>query len=155
MLITDPRDPGFESYANEAEFTAYINKRGIVIAANANVSACLIIAMDYLNGLCYLGEPEQPMQPLPFPRRGVGVDGVPQAMKEAQIRLAILVEQGVNLMPIKEAGGNVTMERVEGAVTVQYDGGSFISEVEIPWLSGLLRGLQCPEGKFGFVDVTR
>jgi hypothetical protein len=69
-------------------------------------------------------------QPLSWPRSGVRFDGVdlpddaiPQRLVDAQCRLAI-ESQEIDLTPSVAGGGAVTMERVEGAVTVQYEPGT-------------------------------
>ncbi|VTP67867.1 Uncharacterised protein [Leclercia adecarboxylata] len=104
-------------------------------------------AMDYLEGKTWRGERSSASQPLSWPRAGVRFDGVdlpddtiPQRLVDAQCRLA-LESQEIDLTPSVAGGGAVTMERVEGAVTVQYEPGTNKAAPSFPWLYSSLRGL--------------
>jgi hypothetical protein len=90
----------------------------------------LMQAMDFLEGKAWRGQRSSASQPLSWPRSGVRFDGVdlpddaiPQRLVDAQCRLAI-ESQEIDLTPSVSGGGAVTMERVEGAVTVQYEPGT-------------------------------
>ncbi|MDV5275735.1 hypothetical protein QM111_14575 [Leclercia adecarboxylata] len=107
----------------------------------------LMQAMDYLEGKTWRGERSSASQPLSWPRAGVRFDGVdlrddtiPQRLVDAQCRLA-LESQEIDLMPSVAGGGAVTMERVEGAVTVQYEPGTNKAAPSFPWFYSSLRGL--------------
>lgn len=160
MINNDPDSPGFNSYASVDELKAFASARGYELPPeNALCEQFLIQAMDYLESVEWRGSRSSSEQPLMWPRNGVAVDGVPvnqsvipARLKSAQCRLAIEAQE-TDLNPTK-SGGAVTLERVEGAVTVQYDGSSNDGTVTFPWLSTLLRGLTKGASIFNF-DVRR
>lgn len=160
MINTDPTSPGFNSYVSTDELKEFAAARGYEISDdNAELEHLLIQAMDYLESLTWKGRRTSPEQPLSWPRMGVYIEGsaidkdtIPLRVKQAQCRLAVEAQE-TDLNPTR-SGGAVTLERVEGAVTVQYDGASNDGTVTFPWLNGLLRGLINGSSVFNF-DVRR
>lgn len=160
MINTDPTSPDFNSYVSADELKEFAAARGYEIPDdNALLAQLLIQAMDYLESLSWKGRRTFPEQPLSWPRNGVCIEGsavdkdiIPLRVKQAQCRLAVEAQE-TDLNPT-QSGGAVTLERVEGAVTVQYDGTSNDGTVTFPWLNGMLRGLINGSSVFNF-DVRR
>lgn len=160
MIITDPSSPDFNSYASVEELKSFASARGYDVPTDDVVCSQLLIqAIDYLESTAWKGKPSVSGQSLAWPRSGVYVDGaaigkasIPQKLKQAQCRLAVEAQEN-DLNPT-QSGGAVTMERVEGAVTVQYDGSSNDGSVSFPWLRGMLKGLTPSASAFNF-DVRR
>jgi hypothetical protein len=143
-INTDPASPDFNSYASVDDLTAFAASRGYDVPDEDQCPALLFQAMDYLNGLNWLGVRADPEQPLPWPRCGIYLedsllkpDVIPRQLVQAQSRLALAALDG-------ELDGTltrgVTME-MAGKVSLQYSGDADSGEVHFPWLSGLLRGL--------------
>jgi len=148
MLVADPHSSDFNTYASIVDLRTFATGRGYTIPADdAECGKLLMQAMDYLEGKSWRGQRSDPSQPLSWPRSGVRFDGVdlpgdaiPQRLVDAQCRLAI-ESQEIDLTPSVAGGGAVTMERVEGAVTVQYEPGTNKSTPSFPWFFSSLRGL--------------
>ncbi len=148
MLVADPHSPDFNSYASVIDLRTFAAGRGYAVPADdGECSQMLMQAMDYLEGKTWRGQRSSASQPLSWPRAGVRFDGVdlpddtiPQRLVDAQCRLA-LESQEIDLTPSVAGGGAVTMERVEGAVTVQYEPGTNKAAPSFPWLYSSLRGL--------------
>lgn len=123
MIITDPANPGFNSYASEADLVAFADVRDIKLPEK--IGSLLIKSMDYLEGLDWVGQKADPGQPLAWPRVNVVMDGydfppdeVPRQVITAQCMLAVEAIEGDLLSSVREAA--VKTERVEGAVTMTY-----------------------------------
>lgn len=148
MLVADPHSPDFNSYASVIDLRTFAAGRGYAVPADDDeCSQMLMQAMDYLEGKTWRGQRSSASQPLSWPRSGLRFDGVdlpddaiPQRVVDAQCRLAI-ESQEIDLTPSVAGGGAVTMERVEGAVTVQYEPGTNKAAPSFPWLYLSLRGL--------------
>lgn len=145
MIITDITSPAMNSYADEAELIAFAALRGISLPEN--LAPLLIKAMDYLEGLDWVGYRTKPGQVLAWPRAGVWLDGfelpvdeIPRQVITAQCMLAVEAIDGDLLGSVREAA--VKSERVEGAVTTTYavaDGEVFTPSY--PAVMALLGGL--------------
>ncbi|WP_368893571.1 DnaT-like ssDNA-binding protein [Kluyvera ascorbata] len=148
MLVADPHSPDFNSYASLADLRTFAAGRGYAVPADdTECSQMLMQAMDYLEGRSWRGQRSCSSQPLSWPRAGVRFDGVnlpddaiPQRLVDAQCRLAVESLE-IDLTPSVAGGGAVTMERVEGAVTVQYEPGTSKAAPAFPWFYSALRGL--------------
>lgn len=123
MLNTDIDSDNANSYASEADLTAFAELRGVELPET--ITPLLIKAMDYLEGLDWVGYRANPRQPLAWPRVNVVLDGydfpvdeVPREVITAQCMLAIEAIDGDLLSSVREAA--VKTERVEGAVTMTY-----------------------------------
>lgn len=160
MINTDPTSPDFNNYASVSDLREFATARGYEIPADDSICEQLLMqAMDYLDSVNWKGSRSGPDQPLAWPRDGVFIDGekvdkstVPIRIKQAQCRLAVEAQE-TDLNPT-QSGGAVTLERVEGAVTVQYDGASNDGTVSFPWLYTMLRGMTKSASVFNF-DVRR
>lgn len=148
MINADPHVPSFNSYASVADLRAFAAGRGYTVPADDGECGMLLMqAMDYLEGQQWRGQRSSTSQPLSWPRSGLRFDGIdlpndaiPQRLVDAQCRLAI-ESQEIDLTPSVDGGGAVTMERVEGAVTVQYEPGTNKAAPSLPWFFSSLRGL--------------
>ena len=140
---------GTNTYASEAELSAYASAREIDIAGTP--STLLTKAMDYLATLedRWQGARTSASQPLAWPRTGVYVygtaladDAIPQSLKDAQIRLALEADSGVALMPTVGVGstGSVIEETVD-VVTVKYAEGYNNTQPIFTAVTGLLKPL--------------
>lgn len=143
-INTDPTSPGFNSYASVNDLTAFATSRGHDVPDSDDCASLLFQAMDYLNGLNWLGVRAETGQPLPWPRRRACYDGemlppnfIPPQLVQAQCRLALAAQDG-------ELDGTLTRgvtTETAGKVSLQYSDAADSGEVTFPWLSGLLRGL--------------
>ncbi|MGK9173254.1 hypothetical protein KXR87_08485 [Yokenella regensburgei] len=148
MLVADPHSRDFNSYASVVDLRAFVAGRRYTIPADDEECETLLMqAMDFLEGKIWRGQRSSASQPLSWPRSGVRFDGVdmpddaiPQLLVDAQCRLAI-ESQEIDLTPSVAGGGAVVMERVEGAVTVQYEPGTNKATPSFPWFYSSLRGL--------------
>ena len=153
---------GTNTYASEAELSAYASAREIDIAGTP--STLLTKAMDYLATLedRWQGSRTSASQPLAWPRTGVYVygtaladDAIPQSLKDAQCRLALDVDAGVALLPTVSAGskGSVIEETVD-VVTVKYAEGANNTQPVFTAAMGLLKPLMKAGGGINF-EVRR
>jgi hypothetical protein len=154
---------GVNTYASAIEFSAYADARGVSIAGDSDV--LLTIAMDYLATLedSWQGSRTSAVQPLAWPRTGVYVygtaladDAIPQSLKDAQMRLAMESDAGVNLMPSigVSSKGSVIEETVD-VVTVKYAEGINNTQPIFTAVTGLLKPLLRTAGGGSNFAVTR
>jgi len=123
MINTDITAADVNSYASEDELASFAALRGIELPET--LAPLLIKAMDYLEGLDWVGSKANPRQPLAWPRVNVVLDEhdfppdeVPRQVITAQCMLAVEAIDGDLLSSVREAA--VKTERVEGAVTMTY-----------------------------------
>jgi hypothetical protein len=91
---------GTNSYASEAELTAYATARGITIASDESIM--LIKAMDWLENHNFIGQKTVSAQLLKWPRYNTGLsddvlydaNDVPLDIKQAQMACALIYDQG-------------------------------------------------------------
>lgn len=123
---------GANSYASLSDFRAYATLRGLTIPADDTAAEALLIrAADVMNGIKWLpGDSLEhktyPDAYLAWPRSDVWLRGnliasdvVPQSIVSGQMALAVEIHAD-DANPPETAVGPVTLERVEGAVTVEY-----------------------------------
>lgn len=157
-----PLTPGTDTYATEAELAAYALARGITVTGTPSI--LLTKALDYLATLedRWQGSRTSASQPLAWPRTGVYVygtaladDAIPQSLKDAQCRLALDVDAGVELMPNVEVGakGSVVSEKVD-VVEVSYAEGANNTQPVFTAVNGLLKPLMKSGGGINF-EVRR
>ncbi|HBC7432829.1 DnaT-like ssDNA-binding protein [Enterobacter bugandensis] len=123
MINTDITSPDANSYASEGDLASFAAIRGIELPDK--LTPLLIKAMDYLEGLDWVGSKADARQALAWPRANVILDGhdfpsdqVPRQVITAQCMLAVEAIDGDLLSSVREAA--VKTERVEGAVTMTY-----------------------------------
>ena len=142
------------SYVSEAEFATYASDRGIVI--NGIKSILLIQAMDAIELENFIGTKYTKDQPLMWPRSGVvlygyslGVDQIPDLLKEAQMELALAIDAGNN--PLATQDRTVKREKV-GPIDTEYDNSQNIT----PYLTAVRSKLSAlVHGGRGNVVVIR
>lgn len=101
------------SYVTVAETRAYATARGVSLSAtDTDVEILLIKAMDYLESKrsFFQGSKVSALQALQWPRSGVVIDEldvlettIPNELKQAQIRLAVEISNGVDVMPTRSS----------------------------------------------------
>lgn len=150
-----------QSYVTVDEVRAFAVARGLSVpssddAGNAQIETALVQAADYLEtNLCYQGKKASSLQALQWPRSGVYFDdecysktAIPANLKTAQIRLALEVLKGIDLMPtisgtasdfvVKEKIGPIETEYANPS---NYDGRATFTAVDA--LLASLLGLEC------------
>ena len=153
---------GTNTYATAAQLNDYAAARGIDIQGDASV--ILTQAMDYLATLedRWQGIRTLPTQPLAWPRTGVYVygteladDAIPQSLLDAQCRLALDADSGVELLPNVPVGGrgSVVEEQVD-VVRVKYAEGYNNALPIFTAVNGLLKPLMKAGGGVNF-EVRR
>lgn len=157
--------PLADSYVSLADARAYAESYGIVLPEDdAEAERAL------RNGAVYIGlqEPQMcgsrvsPLQTMAFPRTGLCLYGfpvdsatIPPQVIQAQIIAAAEYGKGTDVRGVND-GRATSMERVEGAVTVQYfDNGSNGSSVVITAAMDALKPLLCGSTSGSFFRVTR
>lgn len=132
-----------DSYVTTAEITAYANKRGFTVpTSESDLEKIAILAIDYMQSKKYIGNLVESGQALAFPRRDIedlADDVIPQAIKNAQIELAIAAH--TNDLLISEPTATIESEST-GTTSTTYLGGlssKFVSERVNMFLSQYLR----------------
>ena len=157
-----PLTPGTDTYASEAELSAYAAARGITVTGSQSV--ILTLAIDFIATLedQWQGVRTSASQPLAWPRTGVYVygtaladDAIPQSLKDAQCRLALDADAGIALLPTVSAGskGSVIEETVD-VVTVKHAEGANNTQPVFTAAMGLLKPLMKAGGGINF-EVRR
>lgn len=130
------------SYVTEAELTAYAVARGVTISGDPE--ELLIKAMDYIEGLEFIGVKYQYDQPLQWPRAYVMLDSywidqdeIPQLLKDAQCESAITIDADID--PLANID-RVKQSTTVGVVSVTYATGSSATTI-VRKLSNKLRKL--------------
>lgn len=153
-----PLTPGTDTYATEAELAAYALARGITVTGAPSI--LLTKALDYLATLedRWQGSRTDPAQPLAWPRSGVYVygtlladDAIPQSLIDAQCRLALDVDAGVELMPNVAVGASGSViEKTVDVVSVKYAEGINNTQPIFVSVNGLLKPLMNTQGGINF-----
>lgn len=120
--------PNANTYADDADFTAWAADRGIAIPSDATEREHLLIkAMDYLEtlGVRYLGYRPQG-QVLQWPRMGVVLygydypdDTIPLELTKAQVIIAAAA-QTIDLFPNASGVARVATHTTVGPITIEY-----------------------------------
>ena len=138
------------TYTLEATFDAWLLDRGYALVGVISTEALLHQSIDYLETLNYIGFKNTQAQALLWPRSGVYIDGypfpfdeIPKQLIDAQFQIAYSIDQGVD--PMATETQDIKMERVEGAVEVEYQDGSRTKSV-ITSVNRTLRKLLASSG---------
>lgn len=117
------------SYVSVNEARSFATERGIVLPANDDeVASLLIQSMDYLEAQAckYQGRRTSVLQALQWPRTGVTLEGdtfppnaIPSQLVKAQLQLMSAAAQGFDLLPNVSPQDFVTQETV-GPITTKY-----------------------------------
>lgn len=155
MLIVEDGSivPGADSYVTLADARTLADRYGWELPADDTDAESAL-----RNGAAYVGLQESAMcgsrvsasQELSYPRQGVALYGydvasntIPAAVIRAQVAAAVEYGRGTDVRASSD-GRATSMERVEGAVTVQYfNNGSNGSTVEITAALDALAPLLC------------
>lgn len=153
-----------DSYASVAEARAYASARGVTLSAvDGDVEILLRKACDYLDSLEteYKGSRVESDQALAWPREDVFLfdseeafpsTDIPDQLLRAQCQLAVDAV-ATDLQPTG-TGRETLMERVEGAVEVQYaERGSGSVTPELNKANAILGPLLKSGGGFGLTTV--
>jgi hypothetical protein len=123
---------GANSYVTIETARAYATSRGLSLSAiDSVVEAQLVLAMDYLESLRskYKGAKTDVVTPqaLQWPRSEVVIDGedfgansIPQELQDAQCRLAIEQEAGIELFPSQGEEGKFIVREKIGPLSTEY-----------------------------------
>lgn len=130
---------GIDTYADEAELTAYAAVRGVILSEPESI--LLIRAMDWLELQPFCGKKTDPDQPLQFPRDGS--DTVPINIKKLQLVCAMIYEAGGDPLNTGGVGAQVISESVAGAIKIDYSDRGGLDVTYYPQLEALLRPFVC------------
>ncbi len=115
------------SYVSEAELTAYALARGKTLTADE--TQLLIEAMDYIEGLSFIGIKHTQDQALQWPRSYVRLDGyyqnhddIPAQLKNGLMATAIAIDEGNS--PLSDIEKDVQREAIAGVIDVTYSSGA-------------------------------
>lgn len=135
------------SYVSVSDAKAYAAARGKTFEADPACEHALILAADYLNAIpSFAGSQVETGQSLVWPRQNVylngelfGDDAIPPNLVKAQIELALLIDSGVELLPVNE-GKFVIREKV-GPIETQYSDKVGFGRVDLTYINALLASL--------------
>jgi hypothetical protein len=139
--------PDSNSFASESEIVAYALARGVNLphTTDSELDAVAILgikSMDYLAIQPWKGEPVSDTQTTPWPRKNLGVtppfpdNRVPEPVRQAQLQLTVLVNAGVELIPMSSGVGFLVKEKI-GPIENVYSEKVGISENGLPILPGI------------------
>ena len=121
------------TYVSAADFITYAAARGITIVPG-EAEGWLILAMDYLETLPYIGVKWSRLQPLQWPRYGVIIDSwyrnvseIPPELIKAQNECAMQISLGND--PLQNRDPATKSEQV-GSIKVEYASGA--STITLP-----------------------
>ncbi|HID7510335.1 TPA: DnaT-like ssDNA-binding protein [Enterobacter hormaechei] len=157
--------PGADSYISLSDARALAAKYGYVLPADDTEAEAAL-----RNGAMYVGLQEPALcgkrvsaaQSLSFPRTGISLYGfqvannvIPDQVKLAQLIAGVEYGNGADVRGISD-GRVTTMERVEGAVTVQYaNNGNTGATITITAAMDALRPLLCGANNGSSFNVYR
>lgn len=114
------------SYISVADFETYASDRGITLTGVS--SELLIMAMDYIESMKFIGNKNTSEQALQWPRVYAYLDGfvidsttIPVLLKDALCEVAIGIDEGNN--PLASEDRQTKREKV-GDIEVEYESGS-------------------------------
>lgn len=130
IIVEDGSDvANANSYADVAAARAYASARGVVLPADDDeVAAMLIRSNDYLEAQAcrYQGKQSSSLQALQWPRTGVLLNGdelpsnvIPKSLIAAQIQLSMAINAGFDLQPNISPQDYVIKEKVD-VIETQY-----------------------------------
>ena len=146
---------GANSYGNVADARTYAAARGVTLSVvDADLEVQMILAMDYLEALAFVGRVVSFTQALSWPRKLVQFDidtpfpddEIPPQLILAQYQLCIEQANGINLQPTVDhsQGGFITEEKVDVLLTKYSEQVGTTSEPMMPKVDALLRGIILP-----------
>lgn len=122
--------PDANSYVSVAEFIQYASQYGTLLEDDDETAVLLMKAMRYLETKTFKGSRATLNQSLNWPRKDANIDcenpeviysetSVPANIKKAEMELALMVNDGVDLMPTMTAADYVIEETI-GPITTKY-----------------------------------
>lgn len=153
--------PGANSFVSEEQIVNYALARGVVLPFVTDpekdaVAVLGIRAADYLRIMPWKGEVVDASQPMPWPRKNLGVtpswpdNAVPFAVVEAQLQLTLMANAGTVLIPVSTGTGYLVKEKIgpienvySEKVGVSVDGMPIFPGIDAlldPWLLGDMSG---------------
>jgi hypothetical protein len=147
---------GANTYVDLADCRAYALARGVVLSVTDSVvETQLILAMDYLEALDYIGAQVSNVQKLSWPRKNILIDPdtpfpsneIPPNLIAAECQLVIEQFNGVNLQPsynLTGGAGAILEEKVDVLDTKFSEKIGTTSEPVMPKVIALLRHLVLP-----------
>lgn len=122
---------GVDTYATEAQLSAYADARGVTLAGDSGV--LLIKAMDYLEAMEgeWQGYRTDDAQALAWPRTNVWIYGalqdplaVPMRIIQGQCQLAIEADTQALMPTVAANSSGAVIEKTVDVITLKYDAGS-------------------------------
>lgn len=152
---------GANSFVTEQEIVDFALARGVTLpfTSDADKDAVAVLgikAADYLRIMPWKGELVSATQPMPWPRQYISApafpnNAVPPSVKEAQLQLSLLVNNGVELIPTSTGAGYLVKEKIgpienvySEKVGVSTDGMPILPGIKgllDPWLLGDMTGI--------------
>lgn len=133
---------GANSYASEAELTAFALARGVTLVKTEE--QLLIESMDYTEVQLFQGAKATQDQDLQWPRTGVSIDGytigsrdIPKELKNAQLVTAIAIDQGNSPQAVLTPG--IKKEKVD-VIETEYQDNAITNAID-PKISAAFRKL--------------
>lgn len=125
---------GANSYATEAELSAFAAARAVTLSGSYTTEQLLILAMDYIESFRFKGWKVLSTQSLQWPRTSVYIDGyynddddIPNELKNALMQTAIAIDAGnspqqnIPRKTIREKVGDLEVQYAESSVSVVMD----------------------------------
>ena len=149
------------SYVTDAEYTEYATSRGDTVGETLQSrEAQLLNAMDFLESCRdkFKGTKVSGEQPLQWPRFDVWIDSyqtdsnsIPIELKRAQMELAILINNGVEITP-SATNQNIQSESI-GDLSVSYFSGGTYKTVQMKSVDQFLDALMQGSGKIRSIRI--
>ncbi len=118
---------GANSYVSTTELASYASARGVTITGDKET--LLIQAMDYIEGLYFIGYKYTQGQSLQWPRANVYIDNyavtvttIPQYLKNGLMETALAIDAGES--PLADLEKEVQREAIAGVIDITYKTGS-------------------------------
>lgn len=121
------------SYVTTAELDTYATARGVTIISGDR-EKYLLLAMDYLEPLRFIGTKYSATQALQWPRSGAYIDGylldedaIPTLLKNAEMQIAMSISEGYSPVAVIE---RATKKEKVGPLEVEYQAGAASSPID-------------------------
>ena len=141
IVETGANVPNANSFVTRAELIAFASARGVVIA---DVDASDVYAIKATDALMQQeprlqGVRTYSTQALPFPRDGIVIncavvapDAIPDAVKAAQLFLALASAQGVELVPARAANEKFLVRQELGPIKREFSEAAYLASGDLP-----------------------
>jgi hypothetical protein len=149
LVIEDgTRVSGANSYVTLAEFKAWADSRGITYGTDQVIESQILRAMDYIEGLSFIGFKETQTQPLQWPRVNVVIDGfgLEASTIPGQLKTAVYEATKVEIdgdSKLAAVDRQVTRETVD-SISVTYKDNAAMQRATPALTSALRKLVQSP-----------